>query len=336
MWVYSQSYTYHKFRRTFAFHQLALLQMISRRNIRIKVMQSIYALHNASISITPEQAGAILLKHFDQTAALFTSLLFYTTQVAQYAETDAKIKASKHLPTAADLVIPVKIAGNDLLWRILQSEFYKSATAKFKPALKVDNDWIKKLYNNLVDSTLYDIYNTSQSRDKKSEKEIIEFIFTDLLLANEDFTQFLEDQFTNWDDDAEMLRLLMFHFFQKPGVFKLNELVGKEKFDFGKSLLETVMERSAQLDEIIKPKLRNWDPERLAQLDTIILQMGTCEFLYFETIPVKVTINEYIDLAKEYSTQQSGMFVNGILDNIRKELESSNQIQKVDFKKQSV
>jgi N utilization substance protein B len=98
-------------------------------------------------------------------------------------------------------------------------------------------------------------------------------------------------------------------------------------------LLETVVERQDQLDALVKPKLRNWDPERLAQLDTILLQMGVCEFLYFETIPIKVTINEYIDLAKEYSTQQSGQFINGILDNIRKELESEGQIHKVDFNK---
>ncbi|MCU0389007.1 MAG: transcription antitermination factor NusB [Chitinophagaceae bacterium] len=96
-------------------------------------------------------------------------------------------------------------------------------------------------------------------------------------------------------------------------------------------MLETVINRRGQLDELIKPKLKNWDPERLAQLDTILLEMGVCEFLYFETIPIKVTINEYIDLAKEYSTQQSGQFVNGILDNLRKELESNNQIHKVAF-----
>lgn len=98
-------------------------------------------------------------------------------------------------------------------------------------------------------------------------------------------------------------------------------------------LLETATSRREQLDALIKPKLKNWDPERLAQLDTILLEMGVCEFLYFETIPIKVTINEYIDLAKEYSTQQSGQFINGILDNIRKELESEGKIQKVAFSK---
>jgi N utilization substance protein B len=88
--------------------------------------------------------------------------------------------------------------------------------------------------------------------------------------------------------------------------------------------------------ELIKPKLKNWDAERIAALDLIILQMGVCEFLFFETIPTKVTINEYIDLAKDYSTVQSGQFVNGLLDNIHKELSAENKISKKSYKNSTI
>jgi len=98
-------------------------------------------------------------------------------------------------------------------------------------------------------------------------------------------------------------------------------------------LLECVNDKKAYCLELIKPKLKNWDPERIALLDMILMKMGVAEFLYFETIPPKVTINEYIDLAKEYSTPQSGQFVNGILDNIHKELVAEGKMQKVDYKK---
>ncbi|HAN65604.1 MAG TPA: transcription antitermination factor NusB, partial [Chitinophagaceae bacterium] len=98
------------------------------------------------------------------------------------------------------------------------------------------------------------------------------------------------------------------------------------------SLLKTVLEKSEVTLELIKPKLKNWDAERIASLDLIILQMGVCEFLYFETIPTKVTINEYIDIAKAYSTVQSGQFVNGLLDNIHKEPMADNKIHKKQFK----
>jgi N utilization substance protein B len=93
------------------------------------------------------------------------------------------------------------------------------------------------------------------------------------------------------------------------------------------------LEKEKHLEGFIIPKLKNWDPERIAALDMIIMKLGVAEFLYFETIPPKVTINEYIDIAKEYSTQQSGQFVNGILDNIHKELVLQNKLHKTDFKK---
>jgi len=97
--------------------------------------------------------------------------------------------------------------------------------------------------------------------------------------------------------------------------------------------LQTVIDKREYLQELIVPKLKNWDPERIALLDMILMEMGVSEFLYFETIPPKVTINEYIDLAKEYSTQQSGQFVNGILDNIHKDLVAQGKMRKVDHRK---
>jgi N utilization substance protein B len=153
------------------------------------------------------------------------------------------------------------------------------------------------------------------------------------MLANEDWVSFVEELYNNWDDDAEMLQMLVLNYLQKPGVLREDDLLGADKFQFAKNLLDTVEEKKEFLDELIKPKLRNWDSDRLAQLDLILLQMGVAEFLYFETIPPKVTINEYIDIAKAYSTNQSGQFVNGILDNIRKDLEDAGKIQKVAFKK---
>src|SRR5439155_14626226 len=105
-----------------------------------------------------------------------------------------------------------------------------------------------------------------------------------------------------------------------------------EKWDFAKTLLLTVAEKSEHLESFIIPKLKNWDPERIALLDMILMKMGVAEFVYFETIPPKVTINEYIDLAKEYSTPQSGQFVNGILDNIHKDLVRDEKMHKINFK----
>src|SRR5690606_39184896 len=110
------------------------------------------------------------------------------------------------------------------------------------------------------------------------------------------------------------------------------DILSKEKWEFAKTLLQTVLDKQAHTLTMIKPKLNNWDADRIAALDMILLQMGICEFLYFETIPTKVTINEYIDIAKTYSTVNSGQFVNGLLDNIHKELLAENKIEKRNFK----
>ena len=152
------------------------------------------------------------------------------------------------------------------------------------------------------------------------------------MLPNDDFINHIEENFIHWDDDADMMVTLMDNFFQKPSAFNFGEMLSKEKSDFAKDLLNTVLDKKEYTLEIIKPKLKNWDAERIAALDMILMQMGVCELLYFETIPPKVTINEYIDLAKEYSTPQSGHFVNGILDNIHKELIADNKIHKKNFR----
>jgi len=317
------------------FKQQLFGHMISRRNIRVKVMQALYAIRSDVENPQQKQseAAAIMRKKFDETLGLFIWQIWFLSEVALYADHDSRQRAAKNLPTPDDLNVPQKIFENELLHRILQSSIYKEGISTYKPQLTESGEWVRKVYHQLYESTPYALYNAQPGRDKKAEREIIEFIFTDLMLANDELVSFIEDLFPNWDDDADMLRLLIEHYLQKPGTFRLDEMVGKEKFEFATQLLHSTETKRAHLDEIIKPKLRNWDSERLALLDTIVLEMGVCEFLYFETIPPKVTINEYIDLAKEYSTQQSGQFVNGILDNVRKDLETQGRLHKVAYNK---
>ncbi|MFN8265333.1 MAG: transcription antitermination factor NusB [Chitinophagaceae bacterium] len=307
--------------------------MISRRNIRVKVMQTLYTCTAADGTITKEQALKVLENHLDQSRQLFVFLIHTITEVARFAEIDARQKASKHLPTASDLNVNIKISGNELLWRILELESYKTAVAETKPHLFTDEEWIRKLYFELVASDPYKTYISTPSRDKKEEKEILEFIFTDLMLPNEDFISFVEELFIHWDDDSEMMNLLMLNFLQKPHTYNFQNFVSPEKRKYAKDLLITVIEKDELCNTHIKGKLQNWDPERTAALDMILMKMGICEFLFFETIPPKVTINEYIDLAKEYSTPQSGHFVNGILDSIHKDLANENKLHKISFKK---
>ncbi len=302
-------------------------------------MQTLYTLETVETLIKPGEPQKILQQHFDQTRSLLIYLTWFLTEVARYAETEAHKRAGKHLPTAEDLNVNTKIAGNETLWKMLEDPAMKEQFAKEKPALihrsaQAENtDMVRKVYLDLVETPTYKTYISKQSRDKVEEKKIIEFILNDLMLANETFVSHVEENFSNWNDDGEMVVQLLAAYIQKPGIYNFNQLLSPDKAQFAKSLLQTVQDKAAHLQEIIIPKLKNWDPERIALLDMILMKMGVAEFLYFETIPPKVTINEYIDLAKEYSTQQSGQFVNGILDNIHKDLVQQGKMQKVDYKK---
>lgn len=295
-------------------------------------MQSLYSVESQETNEKPGDPFKLLQKHFDQTHALFVYLVHSLCEVARYAETDSRNRASKHLPSREDLNVNIKLAGNELLWKILEYPSYQKAVKETRPELLDSPDMLRKLYLQMVETDQYQQYIAVAGRDKKDEKAMLEFIFNDLLLPNETFTSYVEENFTNWDDDADMLRVLVQNFLNKPSSFNFQELISREKWLFGKGLLETVISKKEVTMELIKPKLKNWDPERIAVLDMILMRMGVCEFLFFETIPPKVTINEYIDLAKEYSTPQSGQFVNGILDNIHKDLVKDDRMHKVAFK----
>ena len=310
--------------------------MLSRRNIRVKVMQTLYSIESMNNETREGEPLQILNKKMEHSQELITYLIYYIIEVTRYAELDALKKRSKHLPSQEDLNVNIKITGNELVWATLENQSFRASAEKFKIKYKMDEDLIKRAYQSLVLTPEYKEYISLQSRDKKSEKEILEFIFSDIMLENEDFINDIEGKFIHWDDDAETIISLMNGFFQKPGQFNFAELVGAEKMEFARSLLATVLDKNEYCLEIIKPKLKNWDSERIAALDMILMKMGLCEFLYFETIPTKVTINEYIDLAKEYSTEQSGQFINGILDNIHKELVAENKIHKVNFKNSTI
>lgn len=307
--------------------------MISRRNIRVKVMQTLYTAATLENDVKPGEPQRILQNHFDQTRELFIYLTYFLTEVCRYAQAHSQQSAGKHLPTYEDLHVNTKIAGNLLLLRVMDDSSFKKGLAQDKPELIIDKELVKRIYLQLSETPEYKTYINKSGRDNREEKEILEFVLDKLMLANDSFISHIEENFSNWDDDGEMVIQLLINFLHKPGIYNFNEMMSEDKMDFAKNLVKTVLEKSEHLQSLIIPKLKNWDPERIALLDMILMKMGVSEFLYFETIPPKVTINEYIDLAKDYSTQQSGQFVNGILDNIHKELVQQGKMLKVDYKK---
>ena len=169
-------------------------------------MQILYTLHSMEQEQNNPDFVKLLKKQLNASSQLFIYLLYVLTETARYAETDAVKRAAKNLPSSQDLNVNIKLSGNEFLWKILENASFKKEIENDKPYLTEGAAAeIKRIYNELTKTEEYQKYITAQSRDKKSEKDIIIFIFTNLMLPSEDFTSHLEEHFSNWDDDAEMM-----------------------------------------------------------------------------------------------------------------------------------
>ncbi len=311
--------------------------MISRRNIRVKVMQTLYILE--TIQDTSETAKNNALKILDEklnrALDLFVVSILYTFRTAQFAETDAHKRSQKHLVTEADRTVDTKIAGNEFMWQTLSNPAFVEKIKQPGIVHLMNDDLLRKIYQKLAETPEYKAYNAIPSRNPKDEKDIIRFVWEKMILENEAVMEHFTEELPGWEDDAEMIQMLMENFLKSSGKIHFLSLISAEKKTYAQELLKTVLDKKEYTLETIQPKLKNWDSERVALVDLLLLRMGVCELLYFPTIPTKVTINEYIELAKVYSTPQSGQFVNGVLDNILKELERDGKISKKErsFKK---
>jgi N utilization substance protein B len=236
--------------------------MISRRNIRVKVMQTLYTIGTLEKEAVSGEPQKVLQKHFDQTLSLFIYLIWFLTEVIRYAEKDAHQRAGKHLPNASDLNVNIKIAGNELLNKMLADPALKEQFAKEKPELFSDKELLRRIYNSYQIQQNTKPISHNQPEIKQKKKKIVEFILNDLLLANEVFVSHIEDNFSNWDDDGEMIVQLLGGYLQKPGSCNFKQMLSADKQLFARNLLQTVLEKSEHLQEIIVPKLKNWDPRR--------------------------------------------------------------------------
>jgi len=313
--------------------QKALFTLISRRNIRVKVMQTLYSIESGAMSPDPKRAQESLDGSLEQSCRLFAYLIHLVGEVARYAETDAVRRASKHLPSKEDLEVNTKISSNTLVWQFLEDPGYRRQVTEGHFGSRLDPALVRSLYLTLAATPEYARYIAVPGRDRNGERAILTFLFNDIILPEERVDEHLSEEFMVWDDDAEMMQSMVLNYFGRPTACDFDAVISDEKRTYARELLRTAIDKREHCLEVIGARLKNWDPDRIATIDMILMRMGLCELLYFETIPAKVTLNEYIDLAKDYSTPQSGQFVNGILDGIHKEMEAEGRLHKVEYRK---
>lgn len=308
--------------------------MVNRRHIRVKVMQSIYAMHqNGSDDIEKEEK--FLFHSIDAIQDLYLIMISSLIEICK-KETDFLHKSSqKHLATPQERKPNKKFIKNSIFQILAENNSLSLALENRKiNNWTLNDDYILILLNAIKQSKLYAKYMSNAVNTFEEDKEFIVGLFMEVIVPNEKLYEYLEDNKLTWIDDIPVVNTEIIKQLKalKPvdeGNFRVPKLFkDNEDRDFVKDLFRKTVLNESELAKEYIDKTPNWDSDRIAEIDTIILKMAICEFLKFPSIPVKVTLNEYLELAKEYSTPKSSIFINGILDNLVKELQAGNRILK--------
>jgi N utilization substance protein B len=267
----------------------------------------------------------------DKTFELFLFNLLLFMKIAAYARIDAKRKKSKHLPSEEDRKFTPKLAENPLMNSLLQNQALFRQFKKMNLEEKFDEDQIRRFYSEFSGSEEYHAFIDKSDNTQQEFINILLHLYK-TCTSNESFIEIITDNYPLWEEDKSLV----------VGAIKktIKALPAEENFyqayiptaetidEFGKTLLVEVSQKETELLEVITPALKNWDADRVAVIDMILIKMAISEFIAFESIPTKVTLNEYVELAKVYSTDKSKDFVNGILDRLVKQLTENGKIQK--------
>ena len=307
--------------------------MINRRHIRVKVMQSVYAMiqsHNDDIVKEEKFLKHSIQKMFD----LYVLLLYLMVEVQKHAEQKIEISKKKYLATKEDLSPNTKFINNRLIKKIAES----SSVALHLEAKKLNNwsmddEYVKIMWDQLQKSDLYRRYlNTVEDSYKVDKSFVIDF-YKEIIAPNEKLAEYFEDTNITWVDDIPFVNTWVVRTLNKQntnGPFMLGSLYkNDDDKEFVSELYKKVILHHHTFEDDIKNHTPNWESDRIADIDMILLKMGICEFLHFPSIPTRVTINEYIEIAKDYSTQKSSYFVNGVLDKLSREYTESKRLVKV-------
>ena len=303
--------------------------MISRHIVRIKVMQQLYAATRKEKE-SLKQLDLAYHQAIDDVFELYLLYLWYLIRIARYAVIDHEKRQNKHLPSSHDLAFQAHLFNNEIIQSLYQNKGLKALFSEHHIDEIGQNDFVKSLYRNFAKSESYLSYvegNPTFDEHKDMIKELNKFLSKD-----EHFNEILDDFHSSWTEDKSLVVGAMKKTIKSAPVdesFYKNYLPkGTAAFEYGKELLEIVYQDDESLLELVVPFLQNWDVKRLAIIDLILLKMAVTELLNFPTIPVKVTLNEYVDISKIYSTDKSKAFINGVLDRMMKQFDQEGKIEK--------
>lgn len=292
-------------------------------------MHVLYAYELKAIS-NEEQASKSLSNSINKAFELLYFNLSLLVRIADFIEQQAARKATKFLPKKEDLDFNTRITENPVILSLKENKKI-SSLLKLQPS-EEEKELIRDFYKKLLKKSTYKDYCQSE-QSLENEQAIILSLYKDVITKNQDYREYVEQNFPACLNDLSKINFMLESIIQSFKNNNIDKLLpspdkNSQEEEFAYELLEKTLDNNDKLTKLIEPKLENWDLDRIAQMDMILMKMALCELLYFPQIPVKVSINEYIDISKIYSTPKSKDFINGVLDKIMHELREQGAIVK--------
>ena len=307
--------------------------MINRVLIRLKIVQIVYAYYQnggKNLDTAEKELFFSLSKAYD----MYNYLLLLMVEITKQAERKQSAAKSKLLPTAEELYPNTKFVDNRFIAQLEVNKQLLEFSESQKKTWENESEYVKSLCEKIMDSDIYKEYMASETSSYEEDRELWRKIYKRMIFNNAELDQVLEDQSLYWNDDKEIVDTFVLktikRFDEKNGEKQelLPEFKDEEDQDFARRLFRRTILNADYYRHLISENTRNWDLDRVAFMDVIIMQIALAEILSFPNIPVSVSLNEYVEIAKLYSTPKSGSFINGTLDGIVNALKADNKLTK--------
>jgi N utilization substance protein B len=308
--------------------------MLTRRHIRIKVMQSVYSFSQRENGKLEEE-----LKFFDasvsQSFELYTALLGLIKALMDLVQD--QLKVHEKIGSVDVKYQHLKLLSNNRVMLMIQQHAVLEKKLQSKNTIKWDLEFVflKELLQKITSDTAFNDYQKNTDPQWEDDLNWFSRCFKKHIASSDFLYDYLEDQNLTWIDDLPLVNTFLSKMFKQLAPDQHNSLPfpefvkNQEDIVFGRQLLEKVIVKDEELQKELEGKTPNWDPERIARLDGVVLKIAIAELLYFPNIPTKVTLNEYLEIIKDYSTPNSNNFVNGVLDKLVKEFSLENRLNKI-------
>ncbi len=307
--------------------------MINRVLIRLKVIQVIYAYYQnegKNVETAEKELFYSLSKAYD----LYNYLLLLMVEVTRFADRRIDNRRHKLRPTYEDLNPNTRFIDNAFVAQLAANKQLEEFSKNQKRTWDDEGDFVKRLFEQIEASGIYQGYMAKETLTYEDDRELWRKLYRTFIAQNDEIDELLEEQSLYWNDDKAIVDTFVLktikHFEPQKGAEQelLPEYKSDDDKEFARKLLHNAINNAEAYRNLMEQNTKNWNMERLAFMDILIMQVALAEILSFPTIPTTVSLNEYVEVAKMYSTPKSGSFINGMLDTIVNQLKKENKLRK--------